>query len=145
MSAADIQLEALGHSLEQIDQSDLIDIPDEEKSSLLPGAGSSEAVVEPKYETAEVERERQQPIPCLIPTRSDGKPCRDKNFTHWAALKKHLADFHTDKEKGPVGGWTWEKNRPVLKKEDEDTNLYDGYEEDPGPMVACRCILFILL
>ena len=137
-------MDALAVSIQQADMSSLTDIPDGERASLLPAAGSSEAKKEPVWERAEVERTKKKPIPCMIPMRKpkDGKvvACRDKTFTHWAGLKKHHIDFHEKKH------WPkWVKGRPVHREAPDGPNLYAGYEEDLGPTVACRCIPILLL
>ena len=142
MSDADDQMEALAVSIQQTDMSSLTEVPDEEKASLLPAAGTSEAVVEPKWVTADVPREKKPPIPCMLPMRrkrnGQDVPCRDKTFTRWAALKKHHTNFHAE-ETWPE----WVNGKPVLRI-NEGPNLFEGYEEDPGPLVVCRCILFLL-
>ena len=135
-------MDALAESIRRADMSNLEEVPDEDKASLLPAAGTSEAMTEPKWEKAEVDRERKKPIPCLIPLRKsrDGQevPCRDKTFTYWAGLKKHHKDYHDPKT------WPeWKKGRPIFREREGGPNIYDQYEEDSGPMVACRCISFL--
>ena len=121
--------------MDEVERSVLSEIPDEEKASLVPGAGTSAEEKEPKFYLADegiTKEENPNQIRCLTMVKiDDNLPpiCCNKTFVAWGGLKKHQIEDHPQ-DQMPV----WKKGRPAKKQG------YDGFVEDVGPQVMCRCI-----